>query len=401
MLNWRSAMKKRVLFVIDSLHSGGAEKSLVSLLNLFDYENYEVDLLTFKEGGLYASLLPKNVILINVPDIFNRMKVSILDLIKRKDFKFALWRVNTSITLRYKAKVTKIKHGAQLMWTRLNNVIPKLEKEYDIAIAYSQGTPTYYVVEKVVAKKKLCWVNIDYRFAGYNREFDFKYYEKFNNIVAVSNMCTDVLKDVFPEFKDKIITIYDIISENLINNMASEGKGFVDNYKGIRILTIGRLVYQKGYEYAIEAAKYLKDKNIDFIWYVIGEGNLRSELEKMVIEYNLQDNFKFLGIFTNPYPFIRECDIYCQPSRFEGFGLAIAEARILNKPIVATNFDIVYDQIRDGENGLISEMNGYSVSKNIERLIEEKNLKREIINNMRMEQVGTEDEIKKVLKLLE
>ena len=183
--------------------------------------------------------------------------------------------------------------------------------------------------------------------------------------------------------------------------MASEGKGFVDNYKGIRILTIGRLVYQKGYEYAIEAAKYLKDKNIDFIWYVIGEGNLRSELEKMVIEYNLQDNFKFLGIFTNPYPFIRECDIYCQPSRFEGFGLAIAEARILNKPIVATNFDIVYDQIRDGENGLISEMNGYSVSKNIERLIEEKNLKREIINNMRMEQVGTEDEIKKVLKLLE
>ena len=394
-------MKKRVLFVIDSLHSGGAEKSLVSLLNLFDYENYEVDLLTFKEGGLYASLLPKNVILINVPDIFNRMKVSILDLIKRKDFKFALWRVNTSITLRYKAKVTKIKHGAQLMWTRLNNVIPKLEKEYDIAIAYSQGTPTYYVVEKVVAKKKLCWVNIDYRFAGYNREFDFKYYEKFNNIVAVSNMCTDVLKDVFPEFKDKIITIYDIISENLINNMASEGKGFVDNYKGIRILTIGRLVYQKGYEYAIEAAKYLKDKNIDFIWYVIGEGNLRSELEKMVIEYNLQDNFKFLGIFTNPYPFIRECDIYCQPSRFEGFGLAIAEARILNKPIVATNFDIVYDQIRDGENGLISEMNGYSVSKNIERLIEEKNLKREIINNMRVEQVGTEDEIKKVLKLLE
>ena len=394
-------MKKRVLFVIDSLHSGGAEKSLVSLLNLFDYENYEVDLLTFKEGGLYASLLPKNVILINVPDIFNRMKVSILDLIKRKDFKFALWRVNTSITLRYKAKVTKIKHGAQLMWTRLNNVIPKLEKEYDIAIAYSQGTPTYYVVEKVVAKKKLCWVNIDYRFAGYNREFDFKYYEKFNNIVAVSNMCTDVLKDVFPEFKDKIITIYDIISENLINNMASEGKGFVDNYKGIRILTIGRLVYQKGYEYAIEAAKYLKDKNIDFIWYVIGEGNLRSELEKMVIEYNLQDNFKFLGIFTNPYPFIRECDIYCQPSRFEGFGLAIAEARILNKPIVATNFDIVYDQIRDVENVIISEMNGYSVSKNIERLIEEKNLKREIINNMRMEQVGTEDEIKKVLKLLE
>ena len=162
-------MKKRILFVIDSLNSGGAEKSLVSLLSLFDYENYEIDLLTFKEGGLYVPLLSENVRLIDPPDIFSKMKLSILDLIKIKDFKFALWRVNTSITLRYKAKVTKIKHGAQLMWTRLNNVIPKLEKEYDIAIAYSQGTPTYYVVEKVVAKKKICWVNIDYKFAGYNR----------------------------------------------------------------------------------------------------------------------------------------------------------------------------------------------------------------------------------------
>ncbi|MEE0726654.1 MAG: glycosyltransferase, partial [Clostridium saudiense] len=166
-------------------------------------------------------------------------------------------------------------------------------------------------------------------------------------------------------------------------------------------LTIGRLVYQKGYEYAIEAAKYLKNKNIDFRWYVIGEGDLKNQLKNIVKDYNLQDNFKFLGTFTNPYPFIKECNIYCQPSRFEGFGLAIAEARILNKPIVATNFDIVYDQIRDGENGLIAEMNGYSVSKNIQRLIEEKNLKRKIINNIKMEQVSTEREIEKVLKLLE
>ena len=393
-------MKKRILFVIDSLNSGGAEKSLVSLLSLFDYENYEIDLLTFKEGGLYVPLLSENVRLIDPPDIFSKMKLSILDLIKIKDFKFALWRVNTSITLRYKAKVTKIKHGAQLMWTRLNNVIPKLEKEYDIAIAYSQGTPTYYVVEKVVAKKKICWVNIDYKFAGYNREFDFNYYEKFNNIVSVSMVCTEVLKGVFPEFKNKIITIYDIISESLINNMANEGKGFVDNYKGIRILTIGRLVYQKGYEYAIEAAKYLKDKNIDFIWYVIGEGNLRSELEKMVTEYNLHDNFKFLGTFTNPYPFIKECDIYCQPSRFEGFGLAIAEARILNKPIVATNFDIVYAQIRDGENGLISEMNGKDLAEKLKLIINDKKLVKVICNNLKYEKVGTEKEIKKVYSLL-
>lgn len=393
-------MKKRILFVIDSLHSGGAEKSLISLLSLFDYENYEVDLLTFKEGGLYKSLLPREVNKLDSPKVFTYMKYSLRDLIKKKMLNIAMWRFNTSISLRYKEKFTSINHGAQIMWPRLDKVISKLDKKYDVAIAYSQGTPTYYVAEKVVAKKKLCWVNIDYKFAGYNREFDFKYYEKFNNIVAVSNVCTDVLKDVFPEFKDKIITIYDIISESLINNMANEGNGFDDDYKGIKILTIGRLVYQKGYEYAIEAAKYLKDKNMDFRWYSIGEGNLKSKLEKMVIEYNLQDNFKFLGTFTNPYPFIKECDIYCQPSRFEGFGLAIAEARILNKPIVATNFDIVYDQIRDGENGLISEMNGKDLSEKLELIINDKKLVNIICKNLKYESVGTEKEIKKVYSLL-
>lgn len=393
-------MKKRILFVIDSLHSGGAEKSLVSLLSLFDYENYEVDLLTFKEGGLYVPLLPQNVKLIDSPDIFNKMKLSISDLIKRKEFKIVLWRVNTSISLRCKLKISDIKHGAQLMWTRLNNVIPQLKPEYDVAIAYSQGTPTYYVAEKVSAKKKLCWVNIDYKFAGYNREFDFKYYEKFNSIVAVSKVCTDVLKDVFPEFKNKIVTIYDIISEDLINKMANENIGFDDNYNGIRILTIGRLVYQKGYEYAVEAAKFLKNRKIDFRWYVIGEGDLKDKLEKMVREYKLEENFKFLGTFINPYPFIKQCDIYCQPSRFEGFGLAIAEARILNKPIVATNFDIVYDQINNGENGLISDMDGEALSKKIQLLIENKEIRQKITNNLRNEKVGTEKEIEKIYSLI-
>lgn len=393
-------MKKRVIFVIDSLNSGGAEKSLISLLSLFDYGKYEVELLTFKEGGLYAPLLSKEVRVLNQPDIFKKMKLSILDLIKNNDFRSVLWRVNTSVSLRYKQNFTEIKHGAQLMWPRLDKVIPKLKSKYDIAIAYSQGTPTYYVAEKINSKKKLCWINIDYKFAGYNREFDFKYYEKFDNIVAVSKVCTDVLKGVFPEFKDKIITIYDIISEELINSMANKGKGFTDDYSGVRILTIGRLVYQKGYEYAIEAAKCLKDKKIDFRWYVIGEGNLKNELENKIGEYKLENNFKFLGTFTNPYPFVKQCDIYCQPSRFEGFGLAIAEARILNKPIVATNFDIVYDQIKDKENGLISKKDGEDIANKIMELINNDELKNKIINNLKKENVGTEKELSRIYNLI-
>lgn len=393
-------MRKKVLFVIDSLHSGGAEKSLISLLSLFDYKKYEVDLLTFKQGGLYTPLLSKEINRLNSPEIFTYMEYSIKDLIKNRMIKNLLWRFNTSISLRYKEKFTNISHGAQRIWPSLDKTITNLEKEYDVAIAYSQGTPTYYVAEKVNAKKKICWINIDYKFAKYNKDFDFEYYSKFDNMVGVSKACTDVLVDIFPEFKDKIVTIYDIISENLVRNMANMKNVFEDNYTGKRILTIGRLVYQKGYEYAIEAAKYLKDNGVNFRWYVIGEGDLKSKLEKMVKEYKLENNFIFLGTFTNPYPFINECDIYCQPSRFEGFGLAIAEARILNKPIVATNFDIVYDQIRDGENGLISRMNGKDIAEKISVLIDDKKLVDDIVSKLKIEKVGTEEEINKVYKLI-
>ncbi len=393
-------MKKRVLFVIDSLHSGGAEKSLVSLLSLFDYENYEVDLLTFKEGGLYVPLLSENVRLIDSPDIFSKMKLSILDLIKRKDFKFALWRVNTSITLRYKPKVRKIKHGAQLMWTRLDNVIPKLEKEYDVAIAYSQGTPTYYVSEKIVSKKKLCWVNTDYSKAGYSKEFDRKYYKKFNYIIAVSEKNREILKNVYPEFEGKIKVVYDIISSKLVRNLSLKSKGYEDEFSGVRILTIGRHVYLKGYDMAIEAARLLKEEGINFRWYSIGEGILTSKLKQKVKQYRLSENFIFLGTFTNPYPFIKECDIYCQPSRFEGFGMAIAEAKMLNKPSVVTKFDVAYDQINNNKNGVLVEMSPNSIANGIKKVMNT-NFKNIIIDNLTVEKLGSEKEINKIYELIE
>lgn len=393
-------MKKKVLFVIDSLNSGGAEKSLVSLLSLFDYERFDVDLLTFKEGGLYVPLLSKNVNLIDSPKIFDKMQESVLELIKKKDLKTMLWRINTGFSLRYKGKITSIKHGAQLMWPRLDKVIPKLEDKYDIAIAYSQGTPTYYVAEKVSATMKVCWINTDYDKAGYSKEFDESYYKKFDYIVTVSEKNREILNNVYPKFENKIKVIYDIISPKMIKKLSHENDGYEDNFKGTRILTIGRHVYLKGYDMAIDAAMLLKKDGINFRWYSIGEGELTYELKEKIKKYNLEENFIFLGTFTNPYPFIKNCDIYCQPSRFEGFGLAIAEAKVLNKIVVATKFDIVCDQIVNGVNGMISDMDGVSIGKIIERLISNSDLNINIINNLKKENIGSEQEIKKIYQLI-
>lgn len=384
-------MRKRILFVIDSLHSGGAEKSLVSLLSLIDYKKFDVDLLLFKKEGLYLPLVPKEVRFLDVPEYFNDKN--------NNKIKIKIAKLKNSISIRnpyYK----KIYHCAQITSKNILTVLEKQNKKYDIAIAYSQGLPTYYVVDKVEAIKKVCWINTDYKKAGYNSKFDKEYYEKYNFIVLVSEKNKEIFENIYPEFKKKLKIVYDIISKDLVTSMANKGEGYIDNFNGIRILTIGRHVELKGYDMAIGAAKILKEYGINFRWYSIGEGNLTKKLISEVEKNNLVNEFVFLGTYTNPYPFIKQCDIYCQPSRFEGFGMAIAEARILNKPIVATNFDIVYEQIRDNENGLISDMNVSSIAKNIEKLIKDKDLYQNLINNLKGDGVGTEYEINKIYQLI-
>lgn len=383
-------MKKRLLFVIDSLHSGGAEKSLVSLLSLIDYNNFDVDLLLFKKSGLYLPLVPKQVNILDIPNYFKN---------SNKEFKNKIAKIKNSILIRipnYKNKY----HGAQITAKNILKVVDRQSTKYDVAIAYSQGFPTYYVADKVEATKRICWINTDYKKAGYNPKFDRKYYEKYNYIVAVSEKNKEILEEVYPEFKDKIRVIYDIISTQLVREMADEGEGFSDNFEGIRILTIGRHVYLKGYDMAIDAAKILKDNRVDFRWYSIGEGTLTGELKNKVKEYDLEDKFIFLGTFTNPYPFIKECDIYCQPSRFEGFGMAIAEAKILNKPSVVTNFDIAYEQIKHNKNGILVNMNPKEIAIGIKKLINSE-LKEKIVNNLKIEELGTELEIDKLYRLIE
>ena len=393
-------MKKNILFVIDSLGSGGAEKSLVSLLTLFDYSKYNVDLMMFSPTGLYLPLLPKEVKVLDVPEFLQNQNKGIKHLIKNVKAKELYLRMRVSLDIRNSYLNSKF-HGAQISWKWMSKGIDNLHKEYDVAIAYSQGMPTYYVADKVKAKEKLCWVNIDYRVAKYNRNYDIKYYEKFKNIVAVSDICKKVLIEEQPNLKNKVKVIYDIISPTLIKKMANDDKEFNDNFKGIKILTIGRLVYQKGYEYAIEACYKLSKAGYEFKWYVIGEGELESKLKNMVNQYGIDDKFIFLGTYSNPYPYIKDCDIYVQPSRFEGFGLAIAEARLLGKPVVATNFTIVHNQLKNEENGIIVEMDSEKLYEGIKKIIEDNELRNLICINLSKEDVGTEKEIFKVYNILE
>ncbi|MCM3574703.1 glycosyltransferase [Mesobacillus subterraneus] len=395
-------MKKSVLFVIDSLECAGAEKSLVTLLSLLDYSSYEVDLMLFGHGGALEGLVPKEVnILKPLPYTeFSSLNFKDAILYSAKNLTYQMLTSRIKYTLNLRVKNYKNSQKARLYWQSVSKVIEKNPKNYDIAISYAQGVPTFYVAEKVTAAKKFAWVNVSYRLDENERQFQKKYYDRFNKIVNVSESTEQVFLETFPCYKGKTEVIYDINNAKLIDEMSKIGPGYDDGFDGLRILTIGRLANQKGYDLAIDACKLLKNKGVNFRWYSLGKGPLENEIKEMISKNGLNEHFILLGVKSNPYPYIKNTDIYVQTSRFEGFGLAIAEARMLNIPVVTTHFDAVFNQMIQEKNGLVVEMNPESVSNGILRLINDPSLRETIIQFLSHEKKGNVEEIERFYQLI-
>jgi glycosyltransferase involved in cell wall biosynthesis len=395
-------MKKELLFVIDSLECAGAEKSLVTLLSIIDYSKYSVDLMLFGHGGELEKLVPNKVNILKPLKYTNFSTLTLVDALKYSVTHFNLNMLSSR--MKYSLELRKRKYSnaqkARIFWKSVSNVIEENPKEYDIAISYAQGVPTFYVADKVKAKKKFAWVNVSYRLDGFEKNFQKQFYDKYNKIVAVSDSAKEVFLETFPYYSTKAEIIYDINNPDFISKMADLGKGYDDDFDGIRILTIGRLARQKGYDIAIEACKKLRENGIKFKWYALGKGPLKQEIEKSIFEANLSEHFILLGVKANPYPYIKNADIYVQTSRFEGFGLAIAEARMLNIPVVTTRFDAVYNQMVDGKNGLVVDMNAEAVFQGILKMITQKGLSEDIIRYLITEKKGNVEEIEKFYKLI-
>ncbi|URT70212.1 glycosyltransferase [Cytobacillus firmus] len=395
-------MKKNLLFVIDSLDCAGAEKSLVTLLSLLDYSKYSVDLMLFGHGGVFEKLVPKEVNILRPLEYtaFTKLNLKEAFFYSLRNFKFNLLvtRLNYSLRIRYQQYENS--QIARIFWQSVSKVIESNPKIYDIAISYAQGVPTFYVAEKIIARKKIGWVNTSYRLNNQEKNFQKTYYDQYNKIIAVSKSAHDIFLETFPIYTNKIDILYDINNPDFINNMANVGQSFEDNFNGVRLLTIGRFDAGKGYDMALEACKKLKEKGINFRWYVMGKGPLIEVIKKSIKENNLCDHFILIGVKANPYPYIKNSDIYVQTSRFEGFGLAIAEARMLNIPVVTTRFDAVYNQMVDGKNGLVVDMNAEAICEGIIKLINDADLREEIIEYLQSEKKGNVEEIDKFYQLI-
>ena len=391
-------MKRRLLFVIDSLGIGGAEKSLVTLLNLLDYSRYEVDLQLFAYGGVFEQFLPKEVHVLPALDYDAFLKKTILEqLLQPKK----LWkRLHCSFLIRK----SNLNHSdrARIYWNTIGECISISNKTYDVAIGYGQNVPTFYVIDKVDAAKKYVWVNCIFHLDGENKRYQQQFYEAADGIAIVSQDAYNHFTEVYPEYANKMSVILDLYDASMIERMSELPSDKPIEKDAPVIMTVGRLNKpQKGYDLALEAAKILRDRGVKFRWYAIGDGPYRGEMERYVADNQLQDYFILLGFTANPYTYMRQCDIYVQTSRHEGFGLTIAEARILNRPVVCTNFEACTMQMIDGKNGLITSFDPNDIADAIVRLMSDHELYKYIQNYLAQEKKGNVEEIDKFYKLIE
>jgi len=358
---------KKIYFQLSAMNVGGVEKSFLGLLTTFPRDEYEVHLGLLSTKGGYMEYIPDYVHL-HCVDCYEPLKRIINDppLSYIKDFLFCGHIVEAFIHLGLYI-MNKIYSNRYLFYRYIMRDVPVEQEEYDVAVAYAGPSQMvdYYVCEKIKAKKKYGWIHFDVTKFGIDKGMTRKLYKRYDKIFVVSETAKEKFDELFPSLRDKTKVRYNIVSKEQVLSMANIGDTFDDEYKGKRLLTVGRLSSEKGQDVTMDALKILVDKGYDVRWYYVGDGKLRSTCEHLAAEKGLSDRVVFLGTKTNPYGYMRDCDVYVQPSRHEGYCITLAEARCFTAPIVATDFTGAEEQLETYSKSIVTGMSAEDIANGI------------------------------------
>lgn len=393
---------KKILFMCINMNIGGTEKALLTMLNEMDSSKYDITLLMLEEYGGFLNEIPKFVKVKYVNE-YKEIKEFVKEppqLVAKKLMKNKKYVRGFNILLSYTlAKATK---DISYYYRYLLRNVNEIDEEYDLAVAYAGPMDfiTYFVLNKIRAKKKAQWIHFDITKIGFNKEFAEKNYSKFDKIFVVSKEGKDKLIKLIPSLKKKTEVFFNVISCKLIKEMGNREFGFDDDFDGIRILTVGRLSSEKGQDLTIPVLDRLKKEGYKIRWYCIGDGPERKNYKEKISKLKLEEDYLLLGAKLNPYPFMKQCDIYMQPSKHEGYCITLGEARCFDNPIVTTNFTGANEQIINEENGLVCDISEEGIYQSIKRLLDDRNLYNKIKVNLSKEIVDSTEEINKLEKLI-
>lgn len=386
---------KKILIMTMDLRMGGIEKSLISMLKEIDKSSYDITLLVVNKNGDLQNEIPNNIKVIEIYGEKNGIICKFKKYMHEKKYIKAVRFLYNGIGYKLANKYYN-KDGYYI------NMSECSQEKYDIAIAYhgQMSLPLRYIIKKVNSKKKVMWIHSDPSvYKHYMKKYE-KYYKNIDTIFCVSNYCKNEFLKLYPYLENKTHVFYNIIKSSEILKLSNEETESIMNIEDTNILTVGRIDKEKGQQIIPYIMLRLLKYDANIKWYIIGDGGERDNLEKKIKQLNLERNIVILGQKQNPYPYMKKCDIYVQPSIHESYGMTIAEAKILNKPVISTNTIGANEQISNNINGIILNYDINEISNKIIELIEKTEIINYIKNNLEKEYLDTTNQISKLYNLI-
>lgn len=372
----------KIIFFLINMNLGGTERSLLNLISSLP-EDYEIDVLLLEEKGLLLNRFPKNVKLKQIENhekinefirlgccrfAFNELKRGNPISFLKNIFVFSLYKINV------------LKHP----YYGIKNLINDQPHSYDMAVAYAgpHDFISYYTLNYIHAQQRFQWIHFDIERVTFHRRFAKEIYRYYDKIVCVSDLVRKNLEERLNEnLKAKIQVFHNVLNYKEIQEKSREYKSDF-NSNLVNILTVGRLTKEKGHLEFLGAIERLKNDGLDFQWTIVGDGGKRAEIEREIQKLNLENYVRLIGSKENPYPYFRDCDIYLQPSLYEGHALSIIEAKFFKKPILANDFAGIKDEIQNGINGIICKPETEEQYKELKKLIQSEGLREKLIDSL-------------------
>lgn len=397
---------KSVIIISHALEIGGAERALLGLLESFDYSKYDVSLFLMRHEGEFFDLLPEKVNLLPEIKEYTGLAVPMSLIVKKGLFGVAAGRTIAKIKAKQYVKSHDIKgdNGVELEYSHKYTVkaMPAISnKEYDLAISFL--TPHYFAAEKVKAKKKIAWIHTDYSTVDIDVKSEEKMWSKYDRIVSISDDCTKGFISKFPNLESKILPVENIISSDFIHKQAdmTDVSDEMSSTGALKLLSVGRFSYQKNFDNVPDICRRIVESGVDVKWFLIGYGGDEELIRSKIKEAGMENHVIILGKKSNPYPYIKACDVYVQPSRYEGKCVAVREAQILGKPVIITNYATAHSQLKDGFDGTIVPLDNEGCAQAIGEILKTPDKLTLLAENCAKTDYSNSQELEKIYKVIE
>lgn len=379
-------------------HTGGAMTSLINFLNAIDTQKYDVDIMFYENDGRYGikdeiNILPQGKI---------HKKGSLSNILKKS---LSPAYVIAAIQDKYYKKIKKNKRKAvQIMSKQGCRFSRKIDKEYDIAIAYEFNWCMNYIIKNINAKKKVIWHHVEYEKSGMDFKIDKKALDKADALVFVSEECKNSYISNHPEHREKSYFIPNLLSSSYVRAKGEETVSlpFENSENLLKFITVARISFEhKGLDRAVKVFSKLKDDGLlnNVKWLIIGHGRDMEKLKNMIEENGLTDVIYPIGLKENPIPYLKKADCFLLPSRHEGKPMVITESFIMGLVPVVTEYTSAHEQIDDGVDGLIFENNDEALYLGLKKVLNNPKLISELKKNVINKDYGNEKEISKFYSL--